>query len=385
MLYYVSDADIPGRQAHTIQQVQMCQAFQRSGENVCMIHPSYGKLRKQLQWGTVSEFYGLESKFNICTIPTLQSRFQSVPQVGLLSMLGFMTTWLSSRVFMGSIDSSDIIYGRNYYGLFLFNELRKLLPRSRCPTLVFETHTPISAHLKPKFYQSIDGMVCITNVLKDYMCKEYGLSESEILVAPDGVDLDPYTDMTKEEARTRIDLPISDDIIMYTGHLYEGKGVETLVEAAEGLDATVYIVGGYQTDINRVKQNAGNPENVVFSGFVEPSEIPVYQIAADVLVAPYTEDSRPWISPLKLFEYMAAGRPIVASDREVIQEVLVGGENALLFEKGDANALHATLRRVLTDELLANRLATAAQADVEAYTWERRAEQILEFIRGRQQ
>jgi glycosyltransferase involved in cell wall biosynthesis len=116
---------------------------------------------------------------------------------------------------------------------------------------------------------------------------------------------------------------------MYTGHLYRGKGVETLVEAAKRLNINVYCVGGYDKDINRVKQKVGHPDNVTFTGFVDPAEIPVYQTAADILIAPYTEDSRPWVSPLKLFEYMGAGRPIVASNREVLQEILTDGKNAV--------------------------------------------------------
>lgn len=197
---------------------------------------------------------------------------------------------------------------------------------------------------------------------------------------PDGVDIEPYQDITRQDAREQLELPKDDDIVMYTGHLYRGKGVETLVEAAKGLDATVYIVGGYDEDIQRVKTEADIPDNVVFTGFVEPSKIPVYQVAADVLVAPYTSESRPWVSPLKLFEYMAAGRPIVASDRKVLQEVLEDGENAIIFEKDRADSLRNTLKQVLQDEILAKRLSRNAQEFVQKYIWERRAARILSKV-----
>jgi len=145
------------------------------------------------------------------------------------------------------------------------------------------------------------------------------------------------------------------------------------------LDALVYVVGGYDEDINRVKREAGHPENVDFTGFVQPSDIPTYQVAADVLVAPYTEESRPWVSPLKLFEYMAARRPIVASDREVLREVLTDGQNATIFEKGNANALREALASVLRSNSLQQTLVANAQETVDKYTWHNRAQRILDW------
>jgi len=379
MLYYISNADFPGQKAHTIQQVRMCQAFEHAGENVCLVHPGDGNPQKRVNWEDIAEYYGLDTEFEIQTVPTLHSRLQSVPQIGLLSMAGSITVWLVSRVITGTIDDSDIIYGRNYYGMFLFNELRRILPASRCPQLVFENHIPISAHLKPRFFRSTDGLVCITHKLKEYLIEQYGIQGSNVLVAPDGVDLDPYTGLSKSEARERLGLPANENIVMYTGHLYRGKGVETLVEAAEELDALVYVVGGYDEDINRVKREAGHPENVDFTGFVQPSDIPTYQMAADMLVAPYTEESRPWVSPLKLFEYMAARRPIVASDREVLREVLTDGQNAAIFEKGNANALREALASVLVSNSLQQTLVANAQETVDKYTWHNRAQRILDW------
>ncbi|MEY7849469.1 glycosyltransferase family 4 protein [Natrarchaeobius sp. A-rgal3] len=334
----------------------------------------------QTDWESIAEFYGLETKFEVQTVPTLQSRFQTVPQIGLLSMAGTMCSWLVTRVLTGQIDSSDIIYGRNYYGMFLFNEIRKAVPANRRPKLVFEMHTPISAHLKPRFFQAVDKLVCITDKLKRYVLDQYPIDRSSVLVAPDGVDLRPYRSRTRAEARSELTIPENERIVAYTGHLYPGKGVEVLIESAKEIDATVYVVGGYEDDINRVKRSTNYSENVVFTGFVDPADIPVYQIAADVLVAPYTESSRPWVSPLKLFEYMAAGRPIIASDREVLKEVLVDGENALLFEKGNAESLRNQIERVLESNALATNLGTKARQESKRYTWKKRAERIVSAI-----
>jgi glycosyltransferase involved in cell wall biosynthesis len=222
--------------------------------------------------------------------------------------------------------------------------------------------------------------VTITQKLKDYLLNKYSIRSDQILVAPDGVDLNRYCGISKKKAREQLGLPSEENVVMYTGHLYKGKGVETLVQAAKGINSLVYIVGGYDDDIQRVKREVGHPDNVIFTGFVEPSQIPLYQTAADALVAPYTKESRPWISPLKLFEYMAAGRPILASDRDVLREVLVDGETALIFEMENPESLQEKLATVLTSSCLRSNLIDNSLELVKKYTWESRARSITRWI-----
>ena len=111
--------------------------------------------------------------------------------------------------------------------------------------------------------------------------------------------------------------------------------------------------------------------------------MPLYQAAADVLVLPNTAQaaiSREHTSPLKLFEYMAAGRPIVASDLPSLREVLRHGDNAWLMQPDDPAALAQGIQHLLAEPALAARLAAQAQEEVQAYTWEQRAANILRFV-----
>jgi len=111
---------------------------------------------------------------------------------------------------------------------------------------------------------------------------------------------------------------------------------------------------------------------------VEPALVADLLSQADVLILPNTASaiSTRFTSPLKLFEYMAAGRPIVASDLPSIREILRDGENALLVEPGNASALAAAIQRILADPELAAALARAALDQVPAYSWERRAQRL---------
>ena len=360
----------------------MCEAFVKAGEDVTYIHGHRIGARPKVTWDDVSAQYGLETKFEIKTFRNVRKNTGPLATPTQLTMIGPMTAWTLARLLLCRLDSDDVVFGRNYYPLFFLAAIISRVPMEERPRIYFEQHNPIDNRFESQFYQRIDGVVSITDRLATHLVANRPIERERIFVAPDGVDLTPYAGLSRADSRATLDISPDTSVVMYTGHLYRGKGAETLVSAAKGLDAEVYIVGGYDEDIARVKQTVGNPENVTFTGFVEPAEIPQYQVAADVLVAPYTEESRPWVSPLKLFEYMAAEKPIVASDREVLQEVLVDGENALLFEKGNPVALCETLERVLGDEPLAKRLAQNARHTAEQHTWERRAERILSFVNG---
>lgn len=172
-------------------------------------------------------------------------------------------------------------------------------------------------------------------------------------------------------------------VVCYAGHLYPWKGVDVLLHALALLDPiTGLVIGGLEgePDLARVTALADRlaPSRVTFTGAVPPGEVAARLRSADVLVLPNTTTrmSSTYTSPLKLFEYMASGRPIVASDLPALGEVLRHGENALLVPPGDARACADAILSLVHDGALARRLASAALADVRDYTWDRRAERL---------
>ena len=170
----------------------------------------------------------------------------------------------------------------------------------------------------------------------------------------------------------------------YAGHLYAWKGVDVLLEALARIPhARGLIVGGHpaEPDLARTKSVAdglGIAERVTFTGLVEPARVPELLTQADVLVLPNPASaiSTRYTSPLKLFEYMAARRPIVSSDLPSIREILRDGVNALLVAPGDPIALATRSSGCFTTRALAARLARAAFDEVPNYSWQRRAERL---------
>jgi glycosyltransferase involved in cell wall biosynthesis len=173
-------------------------------------------------------------------------------------------------------------------------------------------------------------------------------------------------------------------IVAYAGHLYAWKGVDILLEALASLpDVDGLIVGGHERepDLARtraVAERVGVASRVTFTGLVEPPQVRDLLARASVLVLPNPASavSSRFTSPLKLFEYMAAGRPIVASDLPALREVLSPDENAVLVTPGSAPALAAGIRQVIDDPALASRLALHALETVADFSWDRRAERL---------
>lgn len=217
------------------------------------------------------------------------------------------------------------------------------------------------------------------------MHRDIPIDEQKTFVAHDGVDLDAYREISTDEARARLDFDRNERIVMYTGHLYPSKGVETLVQAAATFDASCYIVGGNPEDISRIKAETEVPDNVTFTGFVPPARIPLYQLSADILVATVADDTggHEFFSPLKIFEYMAAGKPLVVNRKPAYEEVLTDGQNGSFVEPDSVSRLAEAIERLLSDPALRRDLGRQARSDAAQYGWNVRARRIVNEIATR--
>ncbi|MFA9427879.1 glycosyltransferase family 4 protein [Natronorubrum sp. A-ect3] len=383
-IYYLSTADLPSKRAHSIQQMKMCDSFVESGEELEFICPSYTLYKENhTSWSHISGFYDVKNEFNISKVRSfkpggsLPARiFKKGVQSGMINLR--LLYYLLSK----EIDNTDVIYSRSFYSTILLSNWFNILPDSISPKIIYEHHNPYSQKLEKHLCENVDGVVFITEKLKNVTKKNTGIDDGKCFVAPDGVDLRPYqraNTRSRNSLRKELDLPLSSKIVAYTGHLYPRKGPQILTRAAVDIDAEVYIIGGYKEDLTRLKSNSPNCDNINYTGFVEPNKVHKYQLASDVLIAPYTTDA--WMpSPLKLFEYMAAGKPIVASGIDVIKEVLDHRNNALLVDPEDSSQLANAIQQVLSNEELSKAISKNAKKNVQQYSWDNRANNILNFI-----
>jgi glycosyltransferase involved in cell wall biosynthesis len=284
-------------------------------------------------------------------------------------------------------------------------------PRSRRPPLVYESHgyAPVVTGLLPEMlsnaprasrakgrrltsrerrvWEHADGYVTITRALADELERRMGARPAGVDVIPDGARVDPARRFDWDgPAGMRGPGPL----VTYAGHLYPWKGVETMLgalAAAPGLGLRGRVIGGHpsEPDLGRLRQfaaNLGLGERVEFTGMKAPGEVAGLLREADILVLPNraTSVSANYTSPLKLFEYLAAGRPIVASDLPALREILRDRENAWLVPPDDPAALATALETIARDKTLAVKLAKAAFDSAAAYSWDARAERLEETL-----
>jgi glycosyltransferase involved in cell wall biosynthesis len=213
-------------------------------------------------------------------------------------------------------------------------------------------------------------------------------NDQALVVAPNGVELERYDGLPDPaEARRRLNLP-EGLTVGFTGHVYPGRGADLLFELARQMPQVNFLwVGGTPelVDFWRGKLAVAKMPNVTMTGFVQHERIPLYQAASDVLLMPYShsisassgQDIAEVINPMKMFEYMAAGRAILSADLPSIREVLNDG-NAVFCEPDHAGVWKSAIEALLKDEARRRELGSQARGDVKRFTWMKREEKIME-------
>jgi glycosyltransferase involved in cell wall biosynthesis len=232
----------------------------------------------------------------------------------------------------------------------------------------------------------------ITEALRTWLEEAFRmkLDSPRCLIAPMGVDLDSYESLPDpEHARARLELE-ERLTVGYTGHLYQGRGLELMTSLAErNPDLAFLWVGGEPDHVMewRTRLKSEGLSNIRLTGFVPNEYLPMYQAACDILLMPYEAhiagssggDTAQFASPMKAFEYLAAGRAIVSSDLDVIREVL-DAEVSVLIPAGDVDAWDGALKLLVEEPRLREQIGEAAKARARAYSWKSRAARILDGL-----
>lgn len=377
----IAPTSIPARRANTIQVMKMTQALAERGQDVRIAVPA-SSASIAPSWEQLSHHYGLKTTFQISWLPANPH------------LRGYDYGWRSLR--WAQKWKADAVYTR--------------LPQAAAFSSMLGMRTILEVHDFPQgtfgpflFRRFLDGrgsrrLVVISCALLDDLAEKFALPGSTFTqVAPDGVDLERYTNLPDpEKARSglrrdgKFGLDPDRFTAGYTGHLYSGRGTWLLLDLAYSLpEVNFLVVGGDPSDVARLRAAAKSRklENLILTGFVPNAELPRYQAACEVLLMPYQKkvaassggDISRYLSPMKLFEYLACGRVILSSDLPVLREVL-NPESAVLLPPEDVDAWVIGIQKVRDDPEYGLRLAERARCDALMYTWEARAARILEGI-----
>jgi len=223
-----------------------------------------------------------------------------------------------------------------------------------------------------------DRIICVSEPAKRHLVSAWGVPPAKIVVLPNGADVDLFSAPRDPDAVRRRLRVNGAPMVMFVGAFQVWHGLDRLTEAFRGVrarlpEARLILVGdGPAREWVEARVHEAGLDGVVrITGYVPPSEVAEWLSVADVAVLPYPPlPQELWFSPLKLYEYMAAGKAIVATRAGQIEEVISDGVTGLLVEPGDVRGLEDALVQLLGDPDRRAELGRAAQAQaVRRHSW----------------
>jgi glycosyltransferase involved in cell wall biosynthesis len=382
-ILYIANIRIPTEKAHGHQIMKMCEVFSEQGVDLQLIVPD--KVNPNLKKISPFDYYSIKNNFTFKKIRVFDPIF-------LLKFKGnfyikFQLLIFNVRLFFyllfNKITKKDILYTRDEYLLPLLQRFSK--------KVVWESHSlPKNIKYYLRFFKNCHKILVLTQKIKDDLVN-LGIKSENIYISPDAVALDIFDiDIDKNIARERLSLPKDKIILGYTGSLTTkgmDKGVEDIFKSLTYLPKEILFVavGGAKQDINEYREKAKNlgvQQQVLFVEKISHSDLAIYQKVFDILLMPFPNEKHYayYMSPLKMFEYMASQRPIVASDLPSIREVL-NENNAIFCEPDNAKDLAHKIKKLIDNPSFGDKISQQAYADIKKYTWGKRVKNIINFIK----
>jgi glycosyltransferase involved in cell wall biosynthesis len=369
-IVYISYSNIPSREANSIHVMKICQAMALNGHEVILFAPKK-KVAYENDIDDLYDFYGVKNCFKI-------KKISCIPIKGKSFIYSFLAAKRAKKI------KPDLVYSRITAGSF-FSSIFKI------PNIL-ELHEPLYNLVDLFFFKNLvqndilKRVIVISDALKKYYIKKYPILVNKILVSPDAAD---PIDINLRPLK--IENPHNKLLVGYTGNLYNGRGMEIVLQLAKCCSwAEFHIVGGSVTDVYYWRERFLILDNVTLHGFVPQKKVYSYALAFDVLLAPYQrmvstkmvkKDNAKWMSPLKIFEYMSTGKAIIASDLPVLREVL-NNNFAILVSPDNIKEWEEALIRLRDDHHFRKQLGQKAEIEFQKkYTWKKRAIKVIKNIK----
>ena len=374
---YVTNVRLPSERAHGHQIAQVCDALSLLGHSVEIFAPFRKNIVREDFW----TYYGVSNKIKVHHLGTFDPIASVLPGVTKLWTLNTMLNRSLKQALAG--QAFDLLYTRS-------PALLRVLVETGKPVV-------LELHQLPRFGRRAFArrcnrcalVACLTSAMRDEL-KTWGVHASKMLVAGDAVDLRRFADVpSKEAARKKNNITTKRLVVGYVGRLKTlgmEKGVGTLLEALATLKSEKkffgLIVGGPEGDRKEYEAKAMSlglsTEDVRFTGEVDAKHVPEMLSACDILAMPFPDlpHYRSNMSPLKMFEYMAANRIIITSDLPTIRDVL-SEETAVFVAPGNPQSLADRLQWITTHPEKALMRTQQAHQLVQSHTWEERMRNIL--------
>ncbi len=381
----LANARLPSQRAQSLQVVQAAAALQRVGAgDVTLVHA--------LRVPTPSLAAGTTLFDHYAAGPPPWPEVVAVPHLDWIERVPASLQFLPARAQEWSFSRRAARWVERELprAIVLSREVEAalaLLRRGVVRDVFLELHRVPGGRLRRSWLRAAAerarGIVAISGGVRDDLLAE-GVPPERITVEHDGYEARRFEGLPDRRA-ARAALGLADDkpLVVYTGGLMAWKGVDVLVEAARRTPGIEYaIAGGTESDVARLRDRARGLANVRIDGFRAPGDVAQYLAAADVGVVPNRSEpaiSARYTSPLKVFEAMACGLPLVVSDLPSLREIL-GADDAFFVAPDDPEALAEGVRRALRQVDGRERMRTRLLARAPSHTWDARARRLVEWM-----
>lgn len=351
----------------------MCSALARQGHDVTLYVPD----RKPVQAEDPFAYFGIPQEFRFRRLPCVDAlRFAPLGKAGF---------WIQTFTFLWSLRRAlreappSVVYSRELW-LFAFPGV----PGRHA----WESHALPASVLARRLARRLGRIVTLTAASRRRLVEDDGIPEGRVLVEPDAVDPALFMEApSRDVARSRLGIPAASYVCLYTGKFTTmgmPKGLDESVAAVrrlaeEGRGVQLVAVGGTPEELARYAPQASDRVRLV--GHQPQRTLKDWYAAADLLLMPFphTEHYAYYMSPLKLFEYLRSGKPMIVTDLPSVREI-VSESSAFFAAPGDAASLAAEIRRAMDDPSDAAVRAGRAAELSERYTWAERARRIAAFL-----
>lgn len=386
-LAIVANTRLPSERAQGLQVVQSAAAFARAGLDVEVLH---ARRARELRLPAGSDL------FAHCGVPEgARPRITPIECVDWIESVPRSLQFWPSRLqeWTFSARAARLLESDGGERVVLSREIEcaERLVRAGRRSVFLEVHSVPGGRWRRSLLRRAAaggaGLVAISGGVRDDLLA-LGIDSDKVTVEHDAFEPERFRSLpSRSEARAMLALPLDRPVVTYTGGLLAWKGVDVLVDAARLVpDALFVVAGGMEQDVLALRERAAGVGNVRIDGFQPPPKIALYLAAADIGVAPNRSQpsiSSRYTSPLKVFEAMAVGLPLVASDLPSLRELLAHGRDAWLVRPDDAEELAHGLKKLLGDAGLRQRLGTALASRAAEHTWDARARRLVRWMGDR--
>jgi glycosyltransferase involved in cell wall biosynthesis len=382
-IIYISSEDMRKEGAGKTHFIEVAQNLVKLGNEVLILLPGY-RPRDRKNYGV-----------NVCYVPTLRKNVFSYLLYEIISLFYLTFYILKWR--------SDVIYLRQE----LFEVFPPILARLFGVPYVIEKNGIIEDEFRMRGFSEIvikilrlaeeinfrlsDKIICVTEGIKREIVRRYKVNEGKLVVIPNGANIELFRPLDKHECRRKLGLEEGAFYIGFVGSFAPWQGLDILIEAAkqvkkQGYFQIKYILvgsGERESIIRKSVREYGLEQEILFSGRVAYGQVVYYINACDITVAPFTKERNSIIgvSPLKLFEYLACGRPVIASRVDGVKEVIEEGKCGYLFEPGNAEELANRIIQSYQERDTFQEMGVRGRRLVESkYSWRTTAERIVEVL-----